>query len=324
MSKQNKWVFLYGGQGAQVQGMGLDFARAYPEESFYNNFYCTEDELEFLLDPDFEHLDETRYVQLALTVYSLTITEVLRNAGIEADAALGLSAGEFPALALAGVYSEQAVLEIIRQRADLMARRMEQRRQDGCDDGMLVVLGLEEAELKKQLVNYPDLSMANKNSETQMAVSGRIVELELLEQDVLNAGAKRAVFLEVEGAYHSKVFAADVPVLREVLLEQEAREAKIDLPLNIIGEPAPTADTAKENTALYADLMSRQMANPTRLDDCFTHLLEQGYTNFIEIAPKAVLTPLLRRRDRSLNLHHIADLESFETFKDHTLVSQRN
>ena len=323
MNKQNKWVFLYGGQGSQLAGMGLDFACAFPVEIYYSDCYCTKDELEYLLDPDFDRLDETRYVQLALTVFSLTITKVLQKMGIEADAALGLSAGEFPALAVAGVYSEEAVLRIIRQRACLMARRMEQRRQDGFDDGMLVVLGLQEAELQERLQNYPDLSLTNKNSESQMAVSGSISELELLLQDVLAAGAKRAVFLEVEGAYHSKVFTADVPDLRAVLLQEEAEEAQIDLALNILGKAARPLCRDGERSEVYADMMSRQMSNPTRLDDCFTYLLDRGYRNFIEIAPKAVLTPLLRRRDRSLNLHHVADMESFEKFLSHSLATTR-
>lgn len=314
MSKQDKWVFLYGGQGSQVEGMGLDFAQDFSDQSYYNTSYCTKEELEYLLDPEFERLDESRYVQLALTVFSLTVTKVLQKVGVEADAALGLSAGEFPALVLAGVYSDEAVLNIIRQRAELMARRMEQRRQDGFDDGMLVVLGLEETELEQQLLKYPDLSLANKNSETQMAVSGTIAELELLQKDVLDAGAKRAIFLEVEGAFHSRIFAPDVVELRNVLMEYEAGEPQIDVPCNILGKAAQSVAGAGELKELYADLMSKQMATPTRLDDCFTYLLQQGYRNFVEIAPKAVLTPLLRRRDRSLNLHHIADVETFEKF----------
>ena len=313
---EDKWVFLYGGQGAQVPGMGLDFARAFPEESYYNVSYCSEEELEFLLDPEFAQLDETRFVQLALTVFSLTITRVLQQAGIKADAALGLSAGEFPALATAGVYTDEAVLEIIRRRADLMSRRMEQRRLDGFADGMMVVLGLQEEDLGQHLNRYPDLSLANKNSETQMAVSGTIAELELLQKDVLAAGARRAIFLEVEGAYHSNVFEEDVPELRAVLLQHEAGKAEIDLPLNLLGTCAEQLPEPTLRTEMYADVMSRQMANPTRLDDCFTYLLERGYKNFIEIAPKAVLSPLLRRRDRKLNLYHISDLESVKEVKN--------
>ncbi len=309
---QDKWVFLYGGQGSQVTGMGLDFAQKFPDESYYNDYYCSKKELEYLLDPEFEHLDKSRYVQLALTVFSLTVTRILQKAGIEADAALGLSAGEFPALALAGVYSDKAVLEIIRQRAELMDKRMEQRRLEGFDDGMLVVLGLEEAKLEQLLKEYPEISLANKNSQTQMAVSGKISELELLQKDVLDAGAKRAIFLEVEGAFHSRVFAPEVVKLRNILLKHEAGDPQIDLPCNVLGTAARNPAEVEERTELYADLMSRQMAHPTRLHDCFTYLLQQGYSNFIEIAPKSVLTPLLRRRDRSLNLHHVADVDSFE------------
>ena len=101
-TKENKsWVFLFGGQGSQKPGMGIDIFEAYPGKGYFHGHFCCREEMVFLLDPEFKNLNETLYAQLALTVFGLTVLDLLKEAGIEPGAALGLSAGEFPALAAA-------------------------------------------------------------------------------------------------------------------------------------------------------------------------------------------------------------------------------
>lgn len=312
-TKENKsWVFLFGGQGSQKPGMGIDIFEAYPGKGYFHGPFCCREEMVFLLDPEFKNLNETLYAQLALTVFGLTVLDLLKEAGIEPGAALGLSAGEFPALAAASVYSPESVLSIIRKRARLMSDRLKARRDDGHEDGMLAVLGLEEEQVKELLSPFPGLVISNINAKTQITVSGAREELFLVEEAAFEAGARKAVLLDVEGAFHSPVFAPDVPALRDILLSHEAGKSKADLPLNILGRPAD--EEGADVGELYADLLSRQMVGPTRLDDSFGWLLDRGYRNFVEIAPTAVLTPLLRRRDRELNLHHIGDHESLLAF----------
>lgn len=350
----NKWVFLYGGQGSQQPGMGLDFALKFPDDSFYRSPYCSEEELTCLLDPSFTRIHETRYAQVALTLFALTVTRLLQKENINPGAALGLSAGEFPALAAANVYSPEEALEIIKRRARLMSLRLEKRRKEGHDDGMLVVLGLKREALEAVLPLFPAVSLANINAETQLTAAGPKDDLELLRQHLPEAGAKRALLLEVEGAFHSKVFNPDVEELRKVLLAAgSAGKPQAELPLNILGRPVTEPDDSKQQrdadqpsdiyqqgdtdhpsdsenpytperrTEIYADLMSRQMSSVTRLDDCFSYLLDHGYTNFVEIAPQAVLTPLLRRRSRDLNLRHISSVETFNNFVAEIKGSQR-
>ncbi len=312
-TKENKsWVFLFGGQGAQKPGMGIDIFEAYPGKGYVHGSFCCREEMVFLLDPDFKQLDETLYAQLALTVYGLTILDLLKEAKIEPGAALGLSVGEFPALAAASVYSPESILSIIRKRARLMSDRLKVRRKGGHDDGMLAVLGLEEEKVKELLLPFPGLVISNINAKTQITVSGAREQLVLLEKVALQAGARKAILLDVEGAFHSPVFAPDVPPLRDFLLSHNAGNSKVDLPLNVLGRPA--REEGKDTGELYADLLSRQMAGPIRLDDSFTWLLDRGYRDFVEIAPRAVLTPLLKRRKQDLNLHHIGDYESLLAF----------
>lgn len=316
MDDNKGWVFLYGGQGAQKPGMGADIALAWPNLGFYGPPYLSDEEREQLLDPAFDRIHETRFAQLALTVFSLTVTAILRDRGILPAAALGLSAGEFPALAAAGIYTPESALAIIRRRAELMSGRLEERRRQGHDDGMLAVIGLEEEAVRDLISNWPQLSIANKNASTQLAVSGPRDALEQLRLRSLEAGARKAVFLEVEGAFHSPAFQEDVRDLEEVLLSHRTSPARALIPLNILGEPLAEPLDQGERDRLYADHMSRQMTHMTRLDDSFSYLLARGLTDFVEIAPRPVLTPLIKRRDSGLNLHQISDLATLTAFME--------
>ena len=82
------WVFLFGGQGAQKAGMGADLARAFPDSGYYRAPFLSEEELELLLDPDFEGIHRTDYAQLALTIFGLTVTELLEARGFSPSASL--------------------------------------------------------------------------------------------------------------------------------------------------------------------------------------------------------------------------------------------
>ena len=310
------WVFLFGGQGAQKAGMGADLARAFPDSGYYRAPFLSEEELELLLDPDFEGIHRTDYAQLALTIFGLTVTELLEARGFSPSASLGLSAGEFPALAAASVYSPQQIISIIRERASLMSRRLRARREEGFDDGMLAVVGLIQETVESLFTDLTGLSLANVNAPTQLTVSGSREELETLRQRIHDAGARKALFLEVEGAFHSPVFNPEVSRLRQVLLSHEAAPPQAVIPLNLLGEPAVETEDASGRCRLFADLMSRQMAEPTRLDDSFTYLLERGFTHFVEISPRPVLVPLLRRRASGLTLCQISDLGSLHAFMD--------
>ena len=310
------WVFLYGGQGSQKAGMGADFADAFPDRGFYRPPHLSPEELDLLLDPDFEDIHRTEYAQLALTVFALTVTEALKAKGILPTAALGLSAGEFPALAAASVYKPEEVLSLIRQRASLMSQRLRAREEEGFHDGMLAVAGLYRENLDKLMTGLDSLSLANMNSPTQLTVAGPVDQLKVLRQRSLEAEARKVLFLEVEGAFHSPVFREEAARFRESLLAFEAKPPQAVLPLNLLGQPAEETSGPVQRSRLFADLMSRQMAGATRLDDSFTYLLDAGFDHFVEIAPRPVLVPLLRRRDSGLTLCQISDLESFHAFVD--------
>ncbi len=316
------FVFLFGGQGSQTPGMGSDFADRYPAiRQLYNDFMSRYPLYDRLLDPSFDRLNDTLYAQPALTLLGLAVTHLLREDGIQPVATAGLSIGEFPALVAAGIYSPSAVLDIVAKRAALMDARLKQRRADGFDDGMLAVVGLQKSDIETLLIPYgTSVSMTNLNAPTQIVIGGLRTTLEKVKDTMIEAGARRAIMLECEGAFHSSVFDDDVERLKSTLLTFEASEPSIPMPFNALGG-FPSADNIPPNilsrgaTERFAHLMSHQMNATVQLDGCLNALLEAGYTHFIEIAPRAVLTPLLRKKSSSITAHTISDLDSYEAFR---------
>ncbi len=310
---ESKWVLLYGGQGAQLPGMGRDLAEAYPAESLYENFFQEHPAYCELFDLDAETLALSRYAQPALILFDLTIWRLLKRAGLAIGASFGLSIGEFAALATAGVYPPEAILEIAVQRAQLMSQRMARRQAEGHEEGMLAILGLEAQAVSELIRKRPELTIANYNAPTQLVLSGPKSALAELATAALAGGARRAVPLEVEGAFHSPIFSPDVPELAAILSRFEARAPEIALPLNLTGDfakipPDQTAD------AYFKEIMSAQMAAPTHVDEALDRLIDAGFSHYLEISPQPVLVPLLKRKRRDLELESISDLASLEAF----------
>ncbi len=316
--KDQSFVFLYGGQGSQVAGMGRDFADHYPEiGAFYSHFFARYPVYKNLLDPSFDKINETFYAQPALTLLGLAVTHLLKKEGVEPAATAGLSIGEFPALTTAGIYSDVSVLDIVAKRAALMDRRLKKRREDGFDDGMLAVIGLSGDAVEEQLVPFgKEVSITNINAPTQLVVGGERATLEKVREAVLKAGARRAVMLECEGAFHTSVFEDEVDELAAEISGHRASDPVIPMPLNALGEFMSDENVPEEILSLptserYARLMSRQMSTTVNLNGCLDTLLAEGWTHFIEIAPRAVLTPMLKKKSSDSVAFTVSDLHSF-------------
>ncbi len=317
--KGQSFVFLYGGQGSQVAGMGRDFAERYPEtEAFYSHFFTRYPVYNKLLDPSFDKINETFYAQPALTLFGIAVTRMLREKGVEPAAAAGLSIGEFPALAAAGIYSYASVLDIVAKRAALMDRRLKKRREDGFEDGMLAIVGLGKDVVEAQLTPFGrKISITNINAPTQVVVGGERATLEKVRDAVLEAGARRAVMLECEGAFHTSIFDDEVEELAAEISAHRASEPDIPVPLNALGgfvseENVPEDILSLQASERYARLMSYQMCAAVNLDGCLDALLAEGWTQFIEIAPRAVLTPMLKKKSPETVAFTVSDVESFD------------
>lgn len=291
-------IYLFGGQGSQLPEMGQDLLTFPEAKAVYDIAFAIHPDLEQILELTAEELGQTKFSQPAIALHQLALVRIMEEHGRKPDAVMGLSIGEFAALYAAGFLTLDDVIHVVLERARLMSERLETRG----EDGMLAVLGPKRDEIETVLEEHPKVSLANINSPTQHVLSGALEDLHKIEADFTQA---RLVYLDVEGAFHSQVFDPCIEPFRKVLNEVRWQEPRCFMPLNRTGEEA--REIVRE--------MAEQLARPLEVDACFDALLERSEEGeFVEFAAKPVLLPLLKRKNRRLDMHHIGTAEAMETW----------
>ncbi len=202
----------------------------------------------------------------------------------------GHSLGEYVALYAARVFDFEAGLRLVKRRAELM---------DNASGGKMVALiGFNREQLEQQIQQTPDVVLANDNSPVQVVISGTPEAV----QDVLaHIKVKRAVPLNVSGAFHSPLMAEAAAEFQDVLESVPFANALFPVLSNV--EPVPTlkADVLKNR-------LQRQMTGSVRWRELSMQLPEEGIKQVVEIGPGKVLTGLIKRMCPDLVLENIGSL----------------
>jgi [acyl-carrier-protein] S-malonyltransferase len=275
--------------------MGASLADAFPEAR--DVFQQADDLLGFELSrlcwegPESE-LRDTENAQPALLVHGVACARVLISGGVRPDMAAGHSLGEFTAHVTAGSLSFGDALELVRVRGRAMARAGRER-----PGTMAALIGLPEAEVERlcEDVRQEDeiLVPANFNSPGQVVISGSIEAVRRALVEAGTRGARKAVELQVSGAFHSPLMASAEAPLAEALAGVEVRRTEIPVLANVDARPVT------EPEAIRARLVE-QVTGAVRWTQCVEALRDLGARRFIEPGPGNVLTGLLKRIDRSL------------------------
>jgi [acyl-carrier-protein] S-malonyltransferase len=296
---------VFAGQGAQTVGMGRDLADAFP--ACRNLFERADAALGYGLSQIvFEGpeavLTETRHCQPAIFVASVAAWTALGERGIAVrPAALaGLSLGEWTALHVAGALGFEDALRALEARGRFMQEACEQ-----AQGGMVSIIGLEEARVAG-ICEATGVEIANINSPGQIVLSGErgaIVEAGRL---AVEAGAKRAIPLNVAGAYHSRLMIPAADRLREYL---------VDLPLRTPGTPVYSNVTGQPHgdPAAMRDLLVRQVTSSVQWVRCVEGMRAAGVRRYLECGPGKVLTGLIKRIDRDAALHSMDGIDTLES-----------
>lgn len=285
-------VLLFPGQGSQKPGMGKDLAEAFPEAR--DVFAAVDDALgvslsKLCFEGPADDLTLTHNAQPALLTHGAAVWAVAREAlAGRVRAAAGHSLGEFTAYVAAGSYAVDIAATVVRRRGELMYESGVQR-----PGAMAAVLGeldrpIEDicAEASKEAgLVVP----ANYNAPGQIVVSGEVAGVERAMTLVKAAGAKRAIRLNVSGAFHSPLMEVATPGLAAALDANPPAAPRFPVFANVSAEPVTTARRARE-------VLVQQLTRPVRWTDEVQALAaHHPDALYVEMGPGAVLAGLVKK-----------------------------
>jgi [acyl-carrier-protein] S-malonyltransferase len=300
----SKTALMFAGQGAQVTGMGKDFAEQFPAaRAWFDQANATlgYDLTSICFNGPEAELTKTENAQPGIFLVSWVAFELLKERvpNLKFEATAGLSLGEFTALAAAGVLTFDDAIRVVRQRGRSM--------QEACEaskGGMAAIIGLDET-ATREICAQAGVELANLNCPGQIVISGATEKIGAACELAKAKGAKRALPLNVAGAYHSALMAGAQPKLHEGLAEVPIEIPMVPVISNVTAQPhAAPPDIHKR--------LVEQVTSPVRWEDSMRYLLANDFTRFIELGPGAALSGFMKRIDRSAEVLNVADTASLE------------
>ena len=295
---------IFAGQGAQVPGMGRDFAESDP--SFMALFDKANSVLGFDLkkicfEGPAEELTKSNVCQPAIFVTSYAaFLAFQKKRSTQFAAAAGLSLGEWGALCAAGVLDFDSTLKVLEARGRFM--------QEACEavpSGMIAIVGASAAQLE-ELCAKSGCTVANINSAAQQVLSGSKDEIAAAATTAKELGIKRAIPLATAGAFHSRFMQPAREKLAAVLDGITFSAPNMPVLSNVTGKPH-SSDPAAIKAA-----MLEQVTGTTNWAADVETAKELGCTRFVEFGPGKVLTGLVKKIDATLTAVNVADLASLE------------
>ena len=297
-----KIAFIYPGQGAQKPGMGKDF---YENSELAKAVYDKASELlqidmKALCFEENEKLDLTEYTQAALVTTCLAMTKVVEERGLKPDVTAGLSLGEYCAISVAGGMKEEDAISLVRKRGILMQNTV-----PAGEGAMAAILGMDASVIEEGIKDLEGVTVANYNCPGQIVITGETKAVEKAAEILKEAGAKRAVLLNVSGPFHS-------PMLKRAGEELAKEMEKVEMePLQI---PYVTNVTAEYVTDIRETkkLLAEQVAASVRWQESVERMIAEGVDTFVEIGPGKTLAGFLRKIDRSVKVYNIGTWEDVD------------
>ena len=297
-----KIAFIYPGQGAQKPGMGKDF---YENSELAKAVYDKASELlqidmKALCFEENEKLDLTEYTQAALVTTCLAMTKVVEERGLKPDVTAGLSLGEYCAISVAGGMKEEDAISLVRKRGILMQNTV-----PAGEGAMAAILGMDASVIEEGIKDLEGVTVANYNCPGQIVITGETKAVEKAAEILKEAGAKRAVLLNVSGPFHS-------PMLKQAGEELAKEMEKVEMePLQI---PYVTNVTAEYVTDIRETkkLLAEQVAASVRWQESVERMIAEGVDTYVEIGPGKTLAGFLRKIDRSVKVYNIGTWEDVD------------
>lgn len=277
-------ALVFPGQGSQFSGMGKDL---YDASASAKKMFERADEVlgfglsEIMFNGTDEDLKQTKVTQPAVFLHSVVMFyEKFANDSF--DMVAGHSLGEFSALVAAGVLSFEDALVLVSKRAMAMQKACEMQKST-----MAAVIRLDRAIVERICAETDGIVVpANYNSPEQIVISGSEEAIDAACVKMKEAGAKRALKLQVGGAFHSPLMEPAREELAEAIMSTTFNDAKVPIYQNVDAMPHRVANEIREN-------LVKQLTNAVRWSDSVVKMHEDGADEFIEVGPGQVLTGLV-------------------------------
>ncbi len=283
----SKKAYVFPGQGAQFVGMGKDL---YDQFEIARDMFAKADEiLGFSISNEMfngtdEGLRQTKITQPAIFLHSVIAAKCL-GADFTPDMVAGHSLGEFSALVANGTLNFEDGLKLVYQRAMAM--------QEACEmkpSTMAAVLGLDDAKVEEICASITSgvVVPANYNCPGQLVISGDIEAINEACEKLKAAGAKRALVLQVGGAFHSPLMKPAEEKLASAIENTHFNTPSCPVYQNVSAKAETDPQTIKDN-------LLKQLTAPVKWTQCVQAMETDGATNFVELGPGKVLQGLVKK-----------------------------
>ena len=296
---------LFPGQGSQNIGMAKELFENfnYVKEYFLNaNELLNKNLSKIIFDGPKNDLDQTENTQPAIFLVSYSFFKVIEKETEfklkEAKYFAGHSLGEYSALCCAEALSFDQTINLLKRRGAAMQNAL-----PNGEGGMLAILGqtieninsiLKENE--KKFICY----IANDNSNGQIVLSGKKINLELLSEILIKKNIK-FVKLPVSAPFHCPLMKNATDEMKNLIIETEFNDPIVNIISNVTANPLIKSNDIKK-------FLIEQIENPVRWRESINYMIRSGINRFIEMGPGKVLSGLVKRIDRNVKLNQVNNL----------------
>ena len=288
-----KKAYVFPGQGAQYSGMGKDLYESNPKA---RELFDKADEIlgfkisEIMFGGTDEELKQTRVTQPAIFLHSVALAVALGEE-FQPDMVAGHSLGELSALTAAGALSFEDGLRLVSARAEAMQKACEVK-----PSTMAAVIALADEKVEEVCAGVDGVVVAaNYNCPGQVVISGEVESVQAACVALKEAGAKRALPLNVSGAFHSPMMEPARAELQKAIEATEFHTPRCAVYQNVDAQPHTNPNEIKQN-------LIAQLTSPVRWTQSVERMCADGATAFEELGPGQVLQGLIKKINKEVEV----------------------